>query len=265
MRRVVVLGVALFVLVACSGTASAGLIGPGPGLLPKIPLITTITGGLTAPAPAPSPAPAPAPLPAPAPVPGSAPAPAPAPAPVTAPSSGSGLVKGLIGGGCGVSLPVFAAWGDRATYYFAPNGGFEAGAANWSLGGGAGVVAQGNEPWYLAGGGSHALQLPKGGSASTVVCYGLTYPAVRFFVAGVRGNATIHVRVIARNLLGVLSTLDGGKFTVGSSWAPSPKISTLFSAVTAPLGTKSMQLQFTVESGTAQIDDLFVDPLLLKS
>jgi hypothetical protein len=185
--------------------------------------------------------------------------------PVTAPSPGAGLVQGLIGGGCGVSLPVFAAWGDRATYYFAPNGGFESGATNWSLGGGSGVVAQGNEPWYLAGGGSHTLQIPKGGSASTVVCYGLTYPAVRFFVAGVRGNATIHVRVVARNLLGVLSTLDGGKFTVGSSWAPSPKISTLLSAVTAPLGTKSMQLQFTVESGTAQIDDLFVDPLLLKS
>jgi len=42
-------------------------------------------------------------------------------------------------------------------------------------------------------------------------------------------------------------------------------VSTLFSALAAPLGTKSMQLQFTVESGSAQIDDLFVDPFLLKS
>jgi hypothetical protein len=174
-------------------------------------------------------------------------------------------LQGLIGGGCGVTLPVFAAWGDRANYYFAPNGGFEAGSASWSLGGGASIVTQGNEPWYLAGFGSHALQIPKGGVASTVVCYGLTYPAVRFFVAGLRGNATVHVRVISRGLLGVLSTLDGGRFTVGTGWAPSPKISTLFSAVAAPLGTKSMQLQFTVESGTAQIDDLFIDPLLLKS
>jgi hypothetical protein len=31
------------------------------------------------------------------------------------------------------------------------------------------------------------------------------------------------------------------------------------------VGAKSMQLQFTVESGTAQIDDLYVDPFLLKS
>jgi hypothetical protein len=42
-------------------------------------------------------------------------------------------------------------------------------------------------------------------------------------------------------------------------------LSTLFSALAAPLGTKSMQLQFTVESGTAQIDDLFVDPLLSQA
>jgi hypothetical protein len=178
---------------------------------------------------------------------------------------GSGLIQGLIGGGCGATVPAFAPWGDWASYYFAPNGGFESGTANWSLSGGAAVVTQGNEPWYLAGFGSHALQIPAGGSASTTVCYGLTYPAVRFFVAGQRGPATVHVRVVARSLLGVLSILDGGSFTVGSSWAPSPKISTLLSALAAPLGTKTMQLQFTVESGTVQIDDLFVDPLLLKS
>jgi hypothetical protein len=63
-------------------------------------------------------------------------------------------------------------------------------------------------------------------------------------------------------LLGVLSVLDGGTFQVNQGWTPTPKISTLFSALAAPLGTKSMTLQFTVESGTAQIDDLFVDPLL---
>jgi len=177
----------------------------------------------------------------------------------------AGLIGGLLGGGCGTKLPVFAPWGDYATYYLAPNGTFENGSTNWSLSGGAAVVAPNNEPWYLAGLGSHALQIPRGGSASINVCYGLTYPGVRFFVAGQNGNATVHVRVVARSLLGVLSVLDGGTFTAGSGWAPSPNISTLFSALAAPLGTKSMQLQFTVENGTAQIDDLFVDPFLLKS
>jgi hypothetical protein len=109
------------------------------------------------------------------------------------------------------------------------------------------------------------LQIPRGGSASIDVCYGLTYPGVAFFLSGQDGTATVHVRVVARSLLGALSVLDGGTFTAGAVWAPSPKVSTLFSALAAPLGTKSMQLQFTVESGSAQIDDLFVDPFLLKS
>jgi hypothetical protein len=160
---------------------------------------------------------------------------------------------------------VFAPWGDWAGYYYAPNGGLENGSAGWTLNGGAAVVTQANEPWYLAGFGSHALQIPAGGTASTNVCYGLTYPGVRFFVAGQGGPAVVHVRVVSRSLLGVLSVLDGGTFRADSAWAPSPKISTLFSALAAPLGSKTMQLQFSVESGTAQIDDVFVDPLLVRS
>jgi hypothetical protein len=82
--------------------------------------------------------------------------------------------------------------------------------------------------------------------------------------SGVGGNAVIHVRVVSRSLLGVLSTLDGGRFTVGSSWAPSPKLSTLFSALASPVGSKTMQLQISVESGKALVDDLYIDPFLTK-
>ena len=177
----------------------------------------------------------------------------------------AGVITGLLGGGCGPTVPAFAAWGDWSGYYFAPNVGFEDGSAGWSLSGGATVVTQDNEPWFLAGFGTHALSIPAGGSASVSVCYGLTYPGVRVFASGTGGPATIHVRVLAHSLLGVLSVLDGGTFTAGSQWSPSPKISTLFSALAAPLGSKSMELQFTVENGTALIDDLFVDPLLVRS
>jgi hypothetical protein len=183
----------------------------------------------------------------------------------TAGTAKAGLITGLLGGGCGATAPVFAPWGDWAGYYFAPNGGFESGSNGWTLGGGAAVVTQSNEPWFLAGFGSRALEIPSGGSAAINVCYGLTYPGVRAFASGVGGPATIHVRVVSRGLLGILSVLDGGTFQAGEAWSPTPKISTLFSALAAPLGAKSMQLQFTVESGTAQIDDLFVDPFLLKS
>ena len=184
---------------------------------------------------------------------------------LTAGTAKAGLIEGLLGGGCGVNAPVFAPWGDWAGYYYAPNGGFENASAGWTLGGGARVVTQDNEPWYLAGYGSHALEIPNGGSASINVCYGLTYPGIRFFAGGQDGPATIHVRIVSSGLIGVISVLDGGTFTTNEGWDASPKISTLFSALAAPLGTQSMQLQFTVEGGTAQIDDLFVDPLLLKS
>jgi hypothetical protein len=184
----------------------------------------------------------------------------------TAFASTAGTAKAsLIGGNCGAVAPVFAPWGDWSSYYFASNGGFENGSYGWSLSGGAAVVIQNNEPWYLAGFGSRALQIPTGGSASINVCYGVTYPAVRFFVAGQGGPATVHVRVVTRSLLGLLSVLDGGTFTANEGWAPSPKMSTLLSSLASLVGTKTMQLQFTVESGTAQIDDLFVDPYLTKS
>jgi hypothetical protein len=182
----------------------------------------------------------------------------------TAGTAKAGLISGLLGGNCGATAPVFLPWGDFSSYYLAPNGGFENGTGGWALSGGAAVVTQQNEPWFLAGFGSHALQLSAGDSASISVCYGLTYPGVRFFAAGVNGDATIHVRVVAHSLLGALSVLDGGTFTADAGWDPSPKVSTLFSALAAPLGTKSMELQFTVERGTAQIDDLFVDPFLGK-
>jgi hypothetical protein len=182
----------------------------------------------------------------------------------TAATARADLLPSLLGGNCGKTAVVFSPWGDSAGYYFASNGGFESGSTGWSLSGGA-AVASGSEPWNLAGSGSHSLVVPKGGTAAINVCYGLTYPAVRFVVKGNGAPATVLVRVVARSLLGVLSVLDGGTFTAGPAWAPSPKLSTLFSALAAPLGTKSLQLQFSVDSGSASFDDLFVDPFLSKS
>lgn len=168
----------------------------------------------------------------------------------------------LLGGNCGSASPVFASWGDDASYYFPANGGFESGASGWSLSGGAAVV-DGNEPFFLHNGGdSHSLLIPAGGSATTSVCFGVLYPALRFVVAG--SGAQVHVSVSAKNLLGIVSKLDGGTFTAGGDWAPSPKLSSLLSAVTSPLGTKSMQVTISVSGAAAQVDDLYIDPFVLK-
>lgn len=169
--------------------------------------------------------------------------------------------SGLINGSCPSTAPVFSPWNDAAGYFLAPNGGLESGSTGWSLSGHAAVVAD-NDPFQLSGAGSHALSIPAGSSASLTVCYGLTYPAIRF-TAG--GSGSLHVRVTARSLLGVISVLDGGTFSTEGTWAPSPKLSTLLSAVAAPLGTKSMQIQLSAASGTVLVDDLYVDPFLTKS
>jgi hypothetical protein len=169
---------------------------------------------------------------------------------------------GLLGGNCGSTAQTFSAWGDSSNYYFPANGGFENGASGWTLNGGAAVV-NGNESFNLhSATDSHSLSIPAGGSASTSLCFGLLYPSLRFVAAG--SGATVHVTVSAQNLLGLVSTLDGGTFAVGSSWAPSPKLSTLLSAITSPLGAKTMTLRISVSGAAAQIDDLYVDPFVLK-
>jgi hypothetical protein len=177
-------------------------------------------------------------------------------------SAGARADGSLLGGNCGSASPVFASWGDGASYYFPANGGFESGAGGWTLGGGAAVVS-GNERFYLhSAGDSHSLLLPAGGSATTSVCFGVLYPALRFMVEG--AGARVRVSVSAKNLLGIVSTLDGGTFTAGSSWAPSPKLSSLLSAITSPLGAKSMQVTISVSGAPAQVDDLYIDPFALK-
>ena len=97
------------------------------------------------------------------------------------------------------------------------------------------------------------------------MCYGLLYPAVRFVASGANGPAVVHVRIVTRSLLGVVSTLDGGRFAVPAGWQAAPKLSTLFSALAAPVGARTMTIQISVESGAAYIDDLFVDPLFTKA
>ena len=186
--------------------------------------------------------------------------------PAGRPSAGGGLFSGLLGGGCGVTAPVFLPWGDYSGYYFAPNGGFESGAASWSLSGGAAVVTQDNEPWYLAGFGSHALSDPDRAAAPRPPVCLRSHLSRR---AVLRGRLRRRRQRSTFALCRAVSSASFRSSTAARSrpartWRPSPKLSTLFSALGAPLGSKTMTLQFTVERGTAQIDDLFVDPFLMK-
>ena len=172
-----------------------------------------------------------------------------------------GIVSSLIGGNCGTTAPVFSPWGDSHQYYFTTDGGFESGSTGWTLAGGAKVVS-GDEAYQVHGRSDRfSLLVPAGATAtSPSICFGLLTPGVRFFA---KGSGSVHVKLIAHGLLGVLANLDGGTIGVSGSWTPTKVFATLGSQLDVPLGTKSVQIQLTT-TGNVQIDDIYIDPFLSK-
>ena len=161
----------------------------------------------------------------------------------------------------GASSHPFASWGDISSYTLVPGASFESGAPGWTVSGGAKVVS-GNESYFAnSRSDSHSLSLPTGSSATTpTFCVSLTRPTIRLFVSnGGSSTSKLRVKVVFRGLLGVLGILDGGTFTAGPAWNPSP---IMLATLNAPLGTKSAQFVITPadSSGAWRIDDLYVDP-----
>ena len=188
------------------------------------------------------------------------------------------VVLGLVGGtiamamgaapasaGLGLACPSatstpFTAWSDYANYVFAPDGGFEAGASGWSLGGGARVVA-GNESFYVHSKTDKvSLSLPAGATAtSPPMCISLFSSKMRFVARGDSGSK-VKVQIIYRGLLSsLLGILDGGTYSTGGSWKPSPQIGMLGGLL--PLLTSSVSFRFTAVGGAAAIDDVYLDPM----
>ncbi len=181
---------------------------------------------------------------------------------VTAVATAGGAPGGP-GSTCGAAAPVFAPWGDSSFYYFASNGGFESGASGWSLSGGATVVS-GNEPWHVHGASdASSLLIPDGGSATATVCIGLFDPQLRFFAEGQGAQVSVTLANPGAKAAKALK-VDGGSFATGASWAPSPAISTKVASATSPLGGNSVQVTISANGAAAQIDDLYVDPFVLK-
>ena len=153
----------------------------------------------------------------------------------------------------------FTPWSDYANYAFSPNGGFESGSTGWSLSGG--KVAPGNEQFYIHGSADkYSLSLPAGASATSPgMCISLFSGKMRFVARGDSG-AKVKVQVVYRGLLSsVLGILDGGTYSVGNSWKPSPEISMLGGVL--PLLTSSVSFRFTAVGGNVSIDDVYLDPM----
>jgi hypothetical protein len=189
----------------------------------------------------------------------------------------AGLVLALVAGtvavaftaapasaGLGLACPdatfkPFTPWSDYANYAFAPNGGFESGANGWSVSGG--KVVAGNESFYVHSRyDRYSLSLPSGASAtSPAMCISLLSGKMRFVARGDSG-AKVKVQIIYRGLLSsVLGILDGGTYSVGGSWKPSPEVGMLGGVL--PLLTQSVSFRFTASGGAVAIDDVYLDPM----
>jgi hypothetical protein len=181
--------------------------------------------------------------------------------------------KAGIGLACGGSTSqAFAPWYDFASYWYAPNGGFETGSTGWSLAGGAKVVP-GNSTLFNAGADDrYSLSLPKGSSAtSPPMCVSLFSSKMRFFAANYGSpSSKLKVQVVYNGgvggLLSIITKLlglsDVGYVEAGSAWQPSTPVGMLSGAL--PLLTTSVQFRFTPAdaNGAWLVDDVYLDPLM---
>lgn len=161
--------------------------------------------------------------------------------------------------------PVFAPWGDTASYFLVPNGGFENGSTNWLLTGGAAVVT-GNETYKVGGASdSYSLRMPPGASAeSRTICVSVGEDTIRLFVNNRHvSGAILHVDAIAQNPAnGAIGTasFDVNGDVPSAAWAPTMRLNIprLFSGN----GTETLTLRFTLRGAAAtwNIDDVYVDP-----
>jgi hypothetical protein len=168
---------------------------------------------------------------------------------------------------CGTSAEKpFAAWGDSANYTLAPNGSLEYGSYGWSLSGGARVIPSNNalRP------GKYSLSLPSGALAlSPAACVKLADPASRFFLRAPAGTGKLRVDIQYKTLLGLFTTTSNlGYATAGQNWQPGPKYSHVLANILGALAlnnnllSASIRFKFTAVSGSFEVDDLFVDPLV---
>jgi len=159
----------------------------------------------------------------------------------------------------------FKPWGDSRSYALAPDGGFEAGGAGWSLKGGAQVVA-GNESYYLNGAvDTKSLSLPGGSTAgSPPVCMSLDTPVFRLMARN-SGDPSSRLRVEAVfNLLGLVRTKTIATVAAGPDWVPTQPVSTVLSlsTIVGTLIPSAIQIRLTPldSKGSWQVDDLYIDP-----
>jgi hypothetical protein len=159
----------------------------------------------------------------------------------------------------------FAPFGDLALYTPVADAGVEAGAATWTLSGGATVVG-GNEPWQVGGAtDSHSLDLPAGSSAVTApICIDQTYPYFRAFALNAgSGKRSLEIDVLYFDTKGkLLSTKPYGYESATTAWQPTPTIAIEVFDKKSTVAAAPVTFRFMPKGKDAHflIDDVYVDP-----
>lgn len=183
--------------------------------------------------------------------------------------SGGGWARAgelLAGADCGFGepSPVFAAWGDEATYTLAPQGDLSA-TDEWTLDKEATVVPSA-DPFSGAG---QSLELAKGAEAATpAMCVNLDHPTIRFFIKGQGGNekSRLEVEVLYEDFGGHVKHLKIAKLRAGSEWRPSIIVPMYMNrlALASPDGLTAVAFRFKAQGlqkdETLSISSLYVDP-----
>jgi len=155
----------------------------------------------------------------------------------------------------------FAPWGDTSSYTLVPGGSFETSPTGWTLSGAAARVL-GSDPFAITGKlGAWSLAIPTGSSGqSPFMCVEATERTYRFMAHSVGALATVRPDLVYETPVGDV-TIPGKLVTLTGLWAPSPIMHTGALLVTAITGQSAhLALHFTTLTGTAVIDDVYLDP-----
>jgi hypothetical protein len=172
----------------------------------------------------------------------------------------------LAGADCGYGdpSPLFAPWGDGATYMLAPQGDLSV-TDGWTLNKQA-TVARLADPFSGAG---QSLQLLKGAEAATpAMCVNLDHPTIRFFVRDLGGNGKSHLKVdvLYEDFGGHVKHLTIARLKAGNEWRPSVIVPMYMNmlALASPNGLTAVAFEFKAEGlqkdEALSISSIYVDP-----
>jgi hypothetical protein len=153
---------------------------------------------------------------------------------------------------------VFEPWNDRRLYTLAPGGDFETLADGWTLEGA--TVAADSSPFVLGAAlGASSLELPAGATAlSPPVCVERGFPSYRLAARSVSTEqAVVKVAVVYADGRAKKS----GRLKPAADWAVTRKLSLAQGRFKVRRGESALvQLRFSVPTGTARLDDVYIDP-----